>query len=314
MLFNSAGGNRFIITRHDWDSPVIQEIAFSQSAPSSISIKDEYKGKRKVYLQKGYEYAVLSYGINPLFRLRYLVFTGLYLGLLLFIQLIMSIQKIRLQKQNELRSKMLELQLKSINNQLDPHFTFNAFNSIAAIIREGESEEAYSSFTKFTGLIRSNLLDSNKISRTIEEEIQFVTRFLELQKLRFKDQLNYEIQISEEVDMAMKIPKMIMQSYVENSIKHGLRQKQGPGLLQLSLATKEKILVITIEDNGIGREAAKAYSAGSTGMGLHLMEQFYELFREYYKVRISHEIVDLYDENGNPAGTRVVIRIPQLSI
>jgi two-component sensor histidine kinase len=70
--------------------------------------------------------------------------------------------------------------------------------------------------------------------------------------------------------------------------------------------------VITIEDNGIGREAAKAFSTDSTGIGLQIMEQFYILFREYYKVRISHEIIDLYDPEGTPSGTRVVVRIPEL--
>lgn len=301
-----------LITRNDFRYPVSLTFNSKLTSESYISLIDRAGEKRSFYVMNGSIYMVYQYARNPFYSLRLLIFAGIYSGLLLFILMIMKFQRIRLQKQHEQYNRLLELQLKSVNNQLDPHFTFNAFNSIAAIIQEGDREEAYRSFTKFAGLIRSNLEYSNKISRTLEEELQFVTNYLDLQKLRFKDQLVYEIHISENVDKKRLIPKMLIQIFVENAIKHGLRHKKGKGSLRISIDKQDKLKVITIEDDGIGREAAKAYATDSTGIGLQIMEQFYILFREYYKVRISHEIIDLYDENGQAAGTRVIVSIPQI--
>ena len=304
---------RVIITRNDFSFPVDVTFPSQINSNSYVSIIDRVGERRKFYVMNGDLFTEYQYGKNPWFSLRFFLFAGIYLLLLLFILLIMKLQRIRLKKQHEQFNRMLELQLKSLNNQLDPHFTFNAFNSIAAIIQEGDREEAYRSFTKFAGLIRSNLEHSNKISRTLREEIQFVTSYLELQKLRFKDQLTYEIHVSEDVNMDRLIPKMLIQIFVENAIKHGLRHKKGQGSLKVTVEKKDKQKEITIEDNGIGREASREHAGESTGLGLLLMEQFYELYKEYYKIRISHEITDLHDATtGEPAGTRVVIHIPEL--
>ena len=153
------------------------------------------------------------------------------------------------------------------------------------------------------------LNDAEKIYRSLAEEIEFVRTYLELEKLRFEDNFNYEFQISNEVDITVQVPKMVLQTHAENAVKHGLMLRETGGLLKINIQNENEYLVLTVEDNGIGREKASGKSS-STGMGIKLTEEFYQILNEMYKKSVMFKITDLSDQEGKAAGTRVVVSIP----
>jgi len=214
------------------------------------------------------------------------------------------------QRRKALREKeLIELQLKTIKSQIDPHFAFNAINTIAGFIYSEQPDITYDYFTRFARMIRNILEDNEKISRLLSEEIEFVRNYLELQKMRFREKLEYSIAVDEGVPVDTQVPKMIIQSYAENSIKHGLMHRKSGGFLSITVEIVESRLQVIIEDNGIGREKAAQMNPDTTRQGFRIMEQIIELYRKLYHTDISQKIEDLKDDAGNPTGTRVVLTI-----
>jgi two-component sensor histidine kinase len=215
------------------------------------------------------------------------------------------------QEKLETEKRMAELQLISIRNQIDPHFTFNAINAIASVIMKEEKEKAYSFFVKLSSLIRQVLTSGDKITRTLADELLFVKNYLDIEKLRFRDSFDFEINIGDGVNLEQEVPKMVVQTYAENSLKHGLlNKKEGMGNLLINVHEESGNLHITVEDNGIGREAARAIGSKSTGKGMKILNQYYDFFDRYNKQKIHQEVTDLYDERHQPIGTRIKVIIP----
>ena len=297
--------NELMIVSNDYRHPVILSLMDIRN----LSIIDNGMNNRQFYIHNDKSNFILQYQFNPLYYLRFPVYLSIFCILWLFVLLIRKLQLIQLERKNQVRNQILELQLKTFKNQINPHFAFNVFNTIASIIRN-ESKMAYKPFIQFSNLIRNTLESSDKITRSIEDELNYLENYLELEKLRFPDKLTYSIKISEDVDTELKIPKMILQTYVENAIKHGIRHKDGKGLVEANISKTKDFIKIEITDDGVGREKAKELSTDSTGFGLKLMDNYFKLFNEYNESKIRHEIVDLYDKNNIPSGTKVKILIP----
>jgi sensor histidine kinase YesM len=210
----------------------------------------------------------------------------------------------------ETEKKITELQLNTIRGQIDPHFTFNVINSIASVIYKEDKESAMKMFNKFSNLLRVVITSSAKTYRSIDDEISFVKNYLEIEKFRFKDKFEYSITLDKNVDKYKNIPKMVIQTHVENAIKHGLMHKEKEGKLSISIKCNDNENIIIIEDNGIGREKAKHLSTKSTGIGLKIINSYYDLFNKYNKEKIIQEIIDLEDVSDNSSGTKIIIKIP----
>ena len=213
-------------------------------------------------------------------------------------------------KKEETERQISELQLKTIRSQMDPHFTFNALNSISSVIYKEDKEKAYRYFTKFSKLVRSSLEDSDRISRSLDEEIEFTKNYLDLEKIRFGDQFEYSFHINNDVNMDTMVPKMIIHNYAENAVKHGLKHKENNRMLNIDISIEDSTLNIVVEDNGVGRQQAGLLNEFSTGKGLRIMNNIYDLYFNLYKVRINQNLEDLVDDEGNGIGTRVALRIP----
>lgn len=208
--------------------------------------------------------------------------------------------------------KITELKLQSLKGQMDPHFTFNVINTIASIIYKGQKEEAIRGFTKFSNLLRNVITSPETSYRTVEQELDFVRNYLELEKFRFKDKFDYEIELSNNVNKYQNIPKMLIQTHVENAVKHGIMHLENKkGKIQIILKATENESVFVIEDNGIGRLESKNKSNTSTGLGLKIVNAYIELFNKYNKTHIKQTFSDLYDENKMASGTMVIIIIPK---
>ncbi len=254
---------------------------------------------------------VFSYGTNFFFWLKwpslllfYLFFTGVF-------QLILQFQKSRLKKSYQKKAQLAELKLKSIRNQMDPHFIFNSVNAIASAFYKQDKAVAYSYFTKFSKLIRATMLYSDRISRTVEEEIDFAIQYLAIEKLRFKQKFDYVLNIAENVETSIEVPRMIIQSYVEAAVSNGLmhRMELDGGLLTIGINEEDTFLEIKITDNGVGIEQSKEFNKERAFKSVKIMDEFLSIINEINESKITVKMTDVYD-NGNIKGTEVVIKIP----
>jgi hypothetical protein len=247
---------------------------------------------------------------NWIYYVKYLVYILIYLLSVSFIWLIQRIREKQLHERFELQNQLRDVEIKYLRMQMDPHFMFNAFNSMALLMKNGEKEEAFDAFMKFTKMVRSNFDFSDRFSRPLSEEMQMVNHFLDINKLRFREKLDFRITIAEDVPMNMLIPKMMLQIHIENALKHGLARLEKSGTIHINIIRQEDVILVAIEDNGIGRLKAAKLNPDSTKQGLKMLQAMYERLNQQSKTKIIQEIIDLTDEQGNAAGTRVVIRVP----
>jgi LytS/YehU family sensor histidine kinase len=137
-----------------------------------------------------------------------------------------------------------------------------------------------------------------------------VDNYLKIEEFRFEEKFDYKISVEDKVDIETNIPKMLIYTFVENSIKHGIRHLKTDGYLSINITRKNGSIIVEIEDNGVGRKKAAEYDQFSTGKGLKILDQIIQLFYDLEKVKISYEIKDLFDNFNNSKGTQVVITIP----
>jgi two-component sensor histidine kinase len=263
----------------------------------------------KLFVSSGKDGYFLKINRNGFYLIAYLLYPAIYFSIFFFIVLIKRIGSAQLKAKENLNNRLLTLQLQGIKAQLDPHFTFNTLNSIASLIYLEDRQTAYDYMRKFTQLLRSMLKDAEKIYRNLGEEIEFVTTYLELEKLRFGEKFNYEIEIGEGVTKLEQVPKLVLQTFTENAVKHGIMPSLNIGIIKISVVREKDYLRITIEDNGVGRKHSSGHSE-STGKGLKLTGEFYEILNHLNKKPIRHLITDLYNDSGDPAGTRVEVWVP----
>jgi signal transduction histidine kinase len=274
---------------------------------SHFSSKDH---ENKTFLNAGGGYGYfLKLKSNNYYYLGYLAYPGIFILFLLFIMLIKRINTLQVVQKESLNRRLVTLQLQGIKSQLDPHFTFNTLNSIASLIYLEDRQLAYDYMNKFTQLLRGLINDAERIYRSLGEELEFVTTYLDLEKLRFGDKFNYEIMIAEGVSQQEQVPKLVLHTFAENAIKHGIMSLAEGGILKISAEKKNDYLILSIEDNGIGREKAEGQST-STGKGLKLTREFYDILNHINKKPIKHFIIDLHNKNGDSIGTRVEVWIP----
>jgi cbb3-type cytochrome oxidase subunit 3 len=278
-------------------------------------------GKYKLLLKAGNsdgvwtsQPVVFSFRIVPAFYQRtifWISFILLSSFLLFFLgYLLSSYRKRQRQLALEAENKMTQLQLLTIKNQMDPHFVYNAINSIASAVLKEDKEIAYKFFVKLSNLMRSIMSTGDKLVRSLKEEVDFVHDYLDFQKFRHKDRFDYTINISPEVDLFRIVPKMTIQTFTENALKHGLLHLDNGGKLLISIMSKNENLEIIIEDNGIGREKAKLVSENSIGKGFIILNGYFDYFNRNNSKKISWNIFDLIDDEGNATGTRVIVNMP----
>lgn len=211
--------------------------------------------------------------------------------------------------------KITNLRLENLRSQMNPHFIFNALNSIQDYIISNEKALASSYLVKFSRLIRMYLEYSQQNEITLEEEIKALQLYLELEKVRFEDELDYQVHIEEQLHTKqIKVPSLFIQPYVENALKHGLlhKPKNRKLLVEAKMIQQDK-LQITVVDNGIGRkqsEKIKRSNQQHKPFATKANEERVHLYKNKLKRDITITTTDLYDENDVAAGTKVVITMP----
>ncbi|MBK8557300.1 MAG: histidine kinase [Lewinellaceae bacterium] len=222
--------------------------------------------------------------------------------------------------------QVASLQMRALRAQMNPHFLFNVLNAIQGFITSGRNSEAETYLARFAKLIRQSLDYSDLEVVTLEQEIEFIGRYLDInRKLRFRDQLEFSILPPIDCEPEdLQIPTMIVQPFVENAIEHGLRPRQA-GTLKISfeLSKDEKTLVCTIEDDGVGYNKGRAKQSQKPAFQTHRSRGM-EITRE--RLTLLHQlhkngagpfvkITDLADEtNGEQQGTRVNVILPLMDL
>lgn len=207
-------------------------------------------------------------------------------------------------------------QLSALKAQMNPHFMFNALNSIQEFIILNEKKQANFYLGKFADLMRLTLDLSTKETISLDDELKILNLYLELENLRFEKNFTYAIHANEvENLLSIRIPAMIIQPYVENAVKHGLLHRQGLKKLDINfLSTDNDTLICTIEDNGIGREKSKEINSlrrkHHTSFATGATQRRLELLNHGRESNIAVSFEDLYNSMGNALGTKVTVCIP----
>jgi tetratricopeptide (TPR) repeat protein len=216
---------------------------------------------------------------------------------------------------SEMNRKISEITQVNLRQQMNPHFIFNTLNSIQYYMYQHDKLATNNYLTKFSSLMRKVLENSQHTSITLFDELEALKLYLELECIRFKDKFDYKIIVDEEIDtLLFKVPTMLIQPFVENSILHGLMPGEGKGFIKIDLKLEKDYISCTIEDNGIGREAAQKKKMRSennhNSLGTHIVTSRLDLVNELYGTSLKTIYTDLKNSNGEPEGTRVEIHIP----
>lgn len=222
------------------------------------------------------------------------------------------------QKDFERKVEMSKIELKALRSQMNPHFVFNSLNSIQHYIFNSKSEEAVKYLNKFAKLMRVILNNSDKPTVAIEDDLEALKLYLELEQMRFEDKFEYKFEVSGTVDLDYDImPPMLLQPYVENAILHGLTPRKDKGLLTIGIRHEDQFIVCTITDNGIGRKRSAEIKRTMPGtkhksFGMKITEERLRILNEISMSKHSVKIIDLENADGTSAGTKVEIYVPIL--
>ncbi|MES2656760.1 MAG: histidine kinase [Bacteroidota bacterium] len=214
-----------------------------------------------------------------------------------------------------LENELNKSKLTSIKSQMNPHFFYNALNTIQSYIFINDKKNANNYLSKFSKLTRMILEMSEKETITIGEEIEALNLYLALEQMRFEDDFYFEIKISVDLDKEMdKIPPMLVQPYVENAIKHGLLHKDGKKNLSVLFDCIENNLMVTINDNGVGRKRSeqlnKIKDSKHQSFSTQANKKRLEILNQSKNKPVAVIITDNYNEIGNATGTTVTLTIP----
>ncbi len=243
------------------------------------------------------------------------VVIGILTVLILF-TLVTVINKAKLRKKNReitellIDKRMTALQLENLRSQMNPHFIFNALNSIQDYIVTNERKLASSYLVKFSRLIRLYLEQSQVNEISFKEEIETLELYLSLEKNRFEADFEYEINHDDDLlNSQIKIPSLLLQPFIENAIKHGLSNKKGNKKIVVCFHQKADCIEIIIDDNGVGRKATQNKENEYKSFATKATTKRVELINKNYKKNISVAIKDKYDKLNKPSGTTVLIKI-----
>jgi|GEM_PF-1048679 len=220
-------------------------------------------------------------------------------------------ERIALLEKLSLEKELININLTALRSQMNPHFIFNALNSIQDLVLKQDTEASYDSIVLFAELIRNTLSYSSQDFISIDKELDFLKVYLQLENLRFGDEFKYTISFSSKENL--EIPSLLIQPFIENALVHGLLHKKGKKELNIEFTFIDNNLQCVIVDNGIGRckasEISNRQGNHHESFALGAIEKRLEIFKKQYNEHIGYSISDLY-ENGIAKGTKVIVTMP----
>lgn len=212
-----------------------------------------------------------------------------------------------------IRNELIRSQKFALRSQMNPHFIFNSLNSIQNFVLKNDVDSANYYLSNFSILMRKVLEYSQYNYITLYEELEMIHLYLKMEHMRFSKKFEPRIQVDPRIDQHLvRIPPMLLQPYIENAILHGLQLIKHKGLLEVIITDHGDCMWIHIIDNGIGREKAKVIRerSGHKSRGLANIEKRIQLYNSISDKPLSVNIIDIFNDQGEPSGTRVEITVP----
>lgn len=220
----------------------------------------------------------------------------------------------QLRKNLTLQKELAEYEQKALHLQMNPHFVFNCLGSISAFIVQNGTDSAIKYLSKFSKLMRLTLEYSKESLIPIDREIEGLQNYLELEQLRFNNVFTFDISKSVEIEDDMALPPLLLQPFVENAIIHGLIPRKENGHISVGFELQEKLLICTITDDGIGIDKSQELKRNLVNvhksMALDITRKRLEMMEAFTDKTAQVDIQELKTDDGTPAGTRVVLRLP----
>lgn len=294
-----------------WILTTTPTTTFSKLSPGSYSFDVQAQNSDEIWG----ETAQVQFIIRPAFWQTYwfIIISTLVFTMLIYLTYRLRISSIK--KRNDLVNNLNVYKQKSLRQQMNPHFIFNTLNSIQLYILEKDHISSHKYLTKFAKLMRLILDNSQASTVTLKDELEALRLYLELESLRLSGKFEYSIEVENERLLDLRVPTLLIQPFVENSIWHGimLKSKQ-EGWVRVSITGTSDIAICTIEDNGVGRKQAQQVRAKQDperkSLGFKITAQRIDLLNSLYKERFDIKYFDINHPDGSK-GTKVVIRIPQ---
>lgn len=297
-----------------WSQPVAErEITFNNLPPGHYSFELKCNAGTP---ETQSDVVSLPIYIKPAIWQTWLFKTAIVVLLVALIAALVA-RYLRRKHQREIRKtkrekEMNELRVQSVRLKSIPHFNSNVLAGIEYFILSKSKEEANELLSVYSRFTNTTLHDIDKAQRTLKDELEYVRMYLGLEKMRYGEKLSYSIWVDDNAKQDTMIPNMVLHTYAENAVKHGIRGKGGAGKIDISIKNEGKGIRVSVEDDGVGRGASARKNAetGRKGLGLSILSRQIELYNQQNQEKINESVVDLTDENGNPAGTRFELYIP----
>ncbi len=302
---------------HDnYQSTENNSIEFSSLPPGKYNLK--------IYAYNGrYKSNILQFSFvieSPIWTSWYWILLLIILIVAIFSTIVRTIISIKLKrklKNEENEREKLKLKLKALKAQMNPHFMFNSLNSIQYYILENDSQSAAKYLSKFSSLIRLILEESDVDRGKLSNELKMIQLYLELEQLRLENKFDFEINIAPNINPhIIAIPSLLIQPIIENSVWHGMTNKKEKGKIIVDFEIKDKHIICSVMDNGIGREKAREFKRNDQfrkSMGMSISRERLKLLHSKIQKDVMIKIIDLTD-NGNSTGTKVILTIPLVTI
>ncbi|MEL7145785.1 MAG: histidine kinase, partial [Bacteroidota bacterium] len=303
----------------EWSPPLkTREATFSNLDPGSYQFSVMAGDQSGNWIAQT---ASLKFTINRPPWEQWWVMPSAILAFLIIASLIIYSRFRRIKIRNEIEKErilmeknIIELEQEASRLQMNPHFIFNSLNSIQGFISTNDRQQAKRYLVKFAKLMRLILENAREEFIPLENEINILDNYLELEKLSSNHQFEFSIDIGEQLESeSTEIPPMMIQPFVENAILHGVRRKETMGHINLSFYTEGQLLICEITDNGIGRKASSQLNKQSRknhrSTGILVTTKRLEQHQLQTGLPLGVQIIDM-EENGAALGTKVVIRMP----
>ncbi len=235
---------------------------------------------------------------------------GIVLGSIGFLVAIMAIYLVYRYRENQRARQQTELEQRFLRSQLNPHFISNALVAVQSFMLKNDSESAALYLTKFSKLMREILENSRREFIPVEEELNMLTNYLDIHKLRLKDAFEYQINLGENIDPEEDtIPPMFVQPFVENAIEHGIIHTDIKGRIELDFVKEDRYIAIEVRDNG-GGFVKKGHDNGRTSLSSKIIQERMDLFNRTLKNKIQLVLEEIKNEHGEIKGTKVELKVP----
>lgn len=259
--------------------------------------------------------AILNFIIYPPFWKTWWFLSLMAVFAILLTLAYISFRTRQIRLQHALQSDISKYKQQALIRQMDPHFVFNTLNSIQAFVMKNDSIASTVYLSKFSRLMRLILNNSQKQEVLLADEIDALSLYMELESMRFKQKFEYCIDCDAEIETELiNIPAFIVQPLVENAIWHGILKLDRQGSIKVNFYKDGDHLLCTIEDNGIGRLKSQKLKSdqekNKKSIGISIVETRLSLLSSYYGLKLKIKFEDLYSENNEPSGTKVILNLP----